>query len=154
MNGCEWFQVHDFIEALYAHVAENDSKTAEFGGRAGQFTAAVNRLFVEQGIGWQLVDGQIDMRGTEAFEAALGGATAALETSGRTTAATHLHEALQALSRRPEADLAGAIYHAMGSLECVAPDLTGDRKAKLGEALKRNPGLLPKPLDTALAQVW
>ena len=47
-----------------------------------------------------------------------------------------------------------AVYHAMGSLECVARDLTGDSKATLGEALKRYPGLLPKPLDTALAQIW
>ena len=30
----------------------------------------------------------------------------------------------------------------------------GEPKATLGEVLKRNPGLLPKPLDTTLAQVW
>ena len=33
-------------------------------------------------------------------------------------------------------------------------DLTGDSKATLGEAVKRYPGLLPKPLDTALSQIW
>ncbi len=71
-----------------------------------------------------------------------------------TTAANHLHEALQDLSRRPQPDLAGAVYHAMGSLECLARDVTGDPKATLGEVLKRNSGLLPKPLDTALSQVW
>jgi hypothetical protein len=42
----------------------------------------------------------------------------------------------------------------MGALEAVARDLTGDAKATLGEAIKRNPKLLPKPLDTALSQVW
>ena len=42
----------------------------------------------------------------------------------------------------------------MGALEAVARDLSGEPKATLGEVLKRNPGLLPKPLDTALAQVW
>ncbi len=42
----------------------------------------------------------------------------------------------------------------MGSLECLTRDLTGDSKATLGEALKRYPGLLPKPLDTALSQIW
>jgi len=80
--------------------------------------------------------------------------TAALEASGRPTAAKHLHEALQDLSRRPNPDLPGAIYHSMGALECVARDLTGDPKATLGEILKRYPGLLPKPLDTALSQAW
>jgi hypothetical protein len=78
-----------------------------------------------------------------------------LEASERPTAAKHLHEALQDLSRRPQADLPGAAYHAMGSLECVARDLTGDPKATtLGAILKGHPGLLPKPLDTALSQVW
>jgi hypothetical protein len=42
----------------------------------------------------------------------------------------------------------------MGSLECVARDLTGDPKATLGEILKRHPGLVPRPLDAALSQVW
>ncbi len=81
-------------------------------------------------------------------------ATGALEATERPTAAKHLHEALQDLSRRPEADFPGAVYHAMGCLECVARDFTGDSKATLGEVLKRYPGLLPKPLDTALSQIW
>jgi hypothetical protein len=46
---------------------------------------------------------------------------------------------------RPEADLPGAVYHATGSLECVARDFTGNSKATLGEVLKPYPGLLPKP---------
>ena len=36
----------------------------------------------------------------------------------------------------------------------VARDLVGDPKATLGEVVKRNPDLLPKPLDTALSQLW
>jgi hypothetical protein len=81
-------------------------------------------------------------------------ATAALEISQRPTAAKHLHEALKDLSQRPEPDMPGAAYHAMGSLECVARDLTGDPKATLGDILKRYPDLLPKPLDEALSKVW
>lgn len=73
-------------------------------------------------------------------------------------AAKHLYEALNealtALSRRPDANLPGAIYHAMGSLECVARDLTGDSRATLGVILKQHPELLPKPLDAALSQIW
>ena len=71
-------------------------------------------------------------------------AASTLEASKRPTAAGHLHEALQDLSRRPEPDLPGAAYHAMGALECVARDLTDDPKSTLGEILKRHPGLLPK----------
>ena len=149
---CDWFKVYDIIEALHARMVKSDRSTR--GKDAPQFAEALNEFFIEEGIGWQLVDGHIVTRGTEAFEAVVTQTTRTLEASERPTAAKHLHEALQDLSRRPDADLPGAVYHAMGCLECVARDLTGDSKATLGEALKRYPGLLPKPLDTALSQVW
>jgi hypothetical protein len=148
MFGCEWFRVYDIIEALYVQFARDRSGAAE------TFEAEVNEYFLEEGIGWQLVNGQAITRGAEAFEAVARGGVQAVAASGRPTAAGHIHEALQDLSRRPNADLAGPIYHAMGALEAVARDLAGDPKGTLGEILKRNPDLLPKPLDTALSQVW
>lgn len=154
VSGCEWYKVYDIIEALHAEMVRHDGKTRGKAPDAPQFAEALNEFFIDEGIGWQLVDGHIVTRGTEAFEAVVTDATAALEATERPTAARHLHEALQDLSRRPEADLPGAVYHAMGSLECVARDITGDSKATLGEVLKRYPGLLPKPLDTALSQIW
>jgi hypothetical protein len=158
VSECEWFKVYDIIEALYGAMAKQDAitrKTApRFAHTASKFAEEVNDFFIEEGIGWQLIDGQIVTRGTEAFESVVNTATAALEATRRPTAAKHLHEALQDLSRRPEADLPGSVYHAMGCLECVARDLTGDSKATLGEALKRYPGMLPKPLDMALSQIW
>ena len=60
MYGCEWFKVYDIIEALHAHLVETGDPTS--------FAAEINAYFVEEGIGWQLVDGQIVTRGTEAFE--------------------------------------------------------------------------------------
>jgi hypothetical protein len=101
-----------------------------------------------------MLDGQIVMRGTEVFEAVVPAAVSTLEAAELPTAAKRLHEALQDLSRRPEADLPGGACHAMGSLECVARAVTGDPNATFGEILKRHPGLLPKPLDTALSKVW
>jgi hypothetical protein len=152
MYGCDWFKVYDIIEAVHASFATNDANSGQQD--AVLFAEAINGFFIEEGIGWQLVDGQIVTRGTEAFESVVKGATAALEATARPTAAKHLHEALQDLSRRPQPDLPGSVYHAMGALECVARDVTGDPKATLGEVLKRYPGLLPKPLDTALSQIW
>lgn len=149
---CDWFKVYDIIEALYAAMVRHDREHAS--GDAQKFAAEINSYFVEEGIGWQLVDGQVVTRGTEAFEAVVSKAAKALEKSGRPTAASHIHEALQDLSRRPKPDLAGAIYHGMGALEAVARDISGSPKLTLGEVLKRHPDLLPKPLDTALAQVW
>src|SRR5713101_6388135 len=105
MYGCEWFKVYDIIEALYARLSEEDR---QYGTENAQhFADDMNAVFEEDGIGWQLVDGEIVTRGSEAFEAAVREAPAVLHDTGRPTAAGHLHEALQDLSRRPEADLAG-----------------------------------------------
>jgi AbiJ N-terminal domain 4 len=152
MSTCPWFKVYDIIEALHAGLARHDEYNG--GDDAGLFADEINKFFVDEGVGWQIVDGKLVTRGSEAFETMVTQATSALEMSARPTAAKHLHEALEDLSRRPEADLPGAAYHAMGSLECVARDLTGNPKATLGEILKRHPGLLPKPLDEALSKVW
>ena len=152
MNTCLWFKVYDIIEAFYASLARLD---ARFGTRdASAFADDINEFFTEEGIGWQIVSGQIVTRGTEAFETVVRTAISTLEGSERPTAAKHVHEALQALSRRPQADLPGAANHAIGALECVARDVTGDENATLGEILKHHRDLLPKPLDKALSQVW
>jgi hypothetical protein len=42
----------------------------------------------------------------------------------------------------------------MGCLECVARDIAGDKKATLGDILKKHPGLLPRLLDKAIEQMW
>jgi hypothetical protein len=153
MSTCPWFKVYDIIEAFYDRIELTISVN-----HAYTFADNINEFFIDEGIGWKILitedGGQIVTRGTEAFEAMVAAAVPALEASERPTAAKHLHEALQDLSRRPQADLPGAAYHAMGSLECVARDVTGHLNATFGEILKHCPGLLPRPLDTALSQVW
>ena len=54
------------------------------------------------------------------------------------------------LSRRPNPDITGAIQHAMAALECIARTVCGDGSSTLGALLKRNPDLIPKPLNEAV----
>lgn len=42
----------------------------------------------------------------------------------------------------------------MAALECVVRDVTGDHKATLGDLIKKNPGLLPPPLDQVVEKAW
>jgi hypothetical protein len=148
VDECAWFKVYDIIEAVYDDIADGlRQKTAK------RFADDINAAFLELGIGWKLENGQIISRGDDEYEIVLKEAAAALDASGRPTAHSHLQEARQALSRRPKPNLSGAVYHAMGSLEAVARDLSGTPKATLGEILKRH-DIVPKPLDTALSQMW
>jgi hypothetical protein len=154
---CEWFCLYDILEDSYAQLVSYEAEYADENEepRAFPFRNAINDYFRYAGIGWQLLgDGQIVTRGDDAFESTVQTAVTTLAESGRQTAASHLQEAVKALSARPEPNCPGAIYHAMGSMECLARDLTGMPKDTLGQILKRRPDLLPSPLDEALSKIW
>jgi AbiJ N-terminal domain 4 len=153
VHGCEWFQVYDIIERIWNRFQRGDDRSVWDEEKAPAFQQAINNFFAANGIGWQLVNGEIITRGAEGFEAAVKTAKATLEESGRPTTGKEIHEALQALSRRPEPDLRGAVYHAMDSLECLTRAITGDPRATLGETLKKHPDLVPRPLHEALFNV-
>ena len=59
MYDCKWFKVYDIIEALYAAFRDND------GALAAQFAEEINACFLEEGIGWQLVEERVVTRGTK-----------------------------------------------------------------------------------------
>ena len=120
LSGCKWFHFYEIVERVCEHLRS---------GIRERFADKFNIFCLENGIGYQLVNGEIVMRG-------------------------EIHEARRALSPQPEPNFRGAIFHGMGALECIARDITGKNKATLGEILKKwRPDLLPKPLDEALPQI-
>lgn len=149
MYGAPWYRVYDFVEAVYVRLANSQE-----AGRAEQWANAVNEYFVENGVGWRLVNGQLESRGQEAFETAVDSARQALDEATLGTAKQEIHEALRDLSRRPEPDLTGAVQHAMAALECTARQATNDPRATLGEILRRHPDIVPRPLDESLSRMW
>ena len=148
----DWYLVYDFVEHLYAAM-ENWGVLGD-GRPEEDFEEKINGYFRHAGVGWQLQQGKVASRGSEAFEVAVHRALPVLKEGGLRTAEREIHEALADLSRRPHADLTGAIQHAMGALECVARTATGDSKGTLGEIISRHPDLIPKPLDAAVGKAW
>jgi hypothetical protein len=156
IDNCQWYEVYEIIEEIYQVLLSGDEasfvETEE--RRSEHFSREINKFFLKAGIGWQLIAGQLQIRGAESFEKVLHQARGALELSGRETAHEEIHQALLDLSRLPEADITGAIQHAMAALECVARDVSGDSRGTLGEILRRHVGLIPPPLDQAIEKAW
>ena len=152
LASAEWFLVYDFIEILFERLSAKPSCGDE--NSADKFAELVNRAFRKKGIGWQLVDGKIQIRGPEVFEEYVRRAVSLADESTRGVARTELHEALRDLSRRPNPEITGAIQHAMAALECVAKDVTGHPSVTLGEWVKKNPNHFPQPLGTAIEKLW
>ncbi|MBK82120.1 MAG: hypothetical protein CMQ43_14520 [Gammaproteobacteria bacterium] len=146
IEDCPWFRVYDIAEALFAYLRDHNHPAA------ARFQERLNECFMEQGIGWKMDEGKVVFRGSETFSETVAGAIEALTTGGQTAASEQIHEALQAISRRPEPNVTGAIYHAMAALECTARSLTGDLNATLGRLVGRLS--LPPPLDVAVEKLW
>lgn len=158
---CKWYKVYDIIEKLFFDLLNDPYGEPEhifdlpMNQTAYIFQNEINEYFLEKGIGWKLVDGQIEMRGTEPFEKMMTSAKEQLESNNQySTASKELHEAIIDLSRRPSADTTGAIQHAMASLECVAREITGERTLTLGKIMERNKTMIPRPLDIAIEKAW
>jgi hypothetical protein len=148
MCKAEWFHVYDFIEIIAQRLKRSGM------GFLRQFEEKLNDAFRRKGVGWQLLGGNIEIRGEESFEQSVRTAITVTAETGRSVASRELHEALQDLSKRPTPDITGAIQHGMAALECVARDVTGEPNATLGAIIKNHPGLLPKPLDQGVEKIW
>lgn len=141
-----WYRVYDIAEGFYDRLAASD------WSRGQSFQERLNELCREYGIGWEMRDGRFVARGSEAFAQALSTASEAMQATGRANAASEMHEALKDISRRPTADVTGAIQHAMAALECVARDVTAEPNKTIGQLVSRLG--LPRPLDAALEKLW
>lgn len=153
LDGAPWYEVYDVIEAMYRWLKGN-SRTSERELRPDYFESEINKFFRKEGVGWQLQGGEIQIRGPEAWQEVVEQAATDLRDAELDTASGELRKAFYDLSRRPTPDLTGAVQHALAAVECAAREVTGDRKATLGELIKRNPGFFPPPLDQAVEKVW
>lgn len=142
-----WYRIYDFAERLYVEIGARDFT----GTQQARFAGQLNQLFRERGVGWEMKQGILVARGSEAFALATGHATEVMQRHGAPTAANEIHEALRDISRRPHADITGAIQHAMAALECVAREVGGTTDT-LGSIIRRLS--LPAPLDQAVEKLW
>jgi hypothetical protein len=151
-----WFHVYDVIEAIHEHLARQDQQggiPVEGTPHAPVFEKEINKYFVNAGIGWQLVEGEIVTRGGEVFENTVTTAVKVLERNERPTSAGHLRFALSALSARPKPNTTGAVAHATSAVECVLGEITG-KPMTLGKYLDKHPALFHPALKKGLDGIY
>ena len=141
--------MYDIIEAISGAMRE-----LPYSYETEMFESEMNDYFCENGIGWKLSEGRLEMRGPGLFEKIIDTAERQLDTKKFSTARNELHEARRDLSRRPAPDITAGIQHSMAALERVAREACGDAKATLGDIMKRYPDTVPRPLDEDIAKAW
>lgn len=149
LDGAVWYKVYDVVEAVSSALL-NSYNHNDYD----QFELSINNYFIESGVGWKLTQGRLSVRNPESLEQTVKSAISSLENSSMPTAKKELHEALKDLSKRPKPDITGAIQHSMAALECVMREVSGNTKVTLGELIKKQPGIVPSPLDQAITKLW
>jgi len=143
----QWYHVYNLIEWIHSKfIRREDAQLL--------FCENINRAFRAKGIGWQLQDGMVQIRGSESFQDTIKTTIELATLTNRQTTTTELREALHDLSRKPQPDLTGAIQHSMGALECLARSITNEPKLTLGEWIKNHRTEFPAPLDVSLEKLW
>jgi hypothetical protein len=146
ISNCEWYLVYDIIEEIWDSIENSYSRK--------EFQEELNEYFKQNGIGWKIENGLIEIRGDETFENTIETVVTVLQEVKLKTAETEIREAITDLSRRPQPDITGAIQHSIVCLECLSREITGDKKATLGELIKKYPDIVPRPLDQAIEKIW
>jgi hypothetical protein len=159
LHNCPWYSVYDICEAAYRNILQGGFGVGRIRlelNPAEEYPRRLNELFDEFGIGWQMVDGQIVMRGPQEFEHAVNQAVEQIQQAGHRTPKQELEEARRDLSRRPEPDITGTVQHCIAALECTARIISGDERATLGAIIEGHAAEMgiPRPLDTAIQQMW
>ena len=144
MENAPWYKVYDIAESIYDKLATDNARDS--------FERRLNDFLVENGIGWELRDGRITHRGSEAFARSTHEVSDQLDESGFQRAANEMREALGDISRRPEPDITGAVQHAMAALEATARGVTDQPNPTLGKLVSVLD--LPAPLDQAVSKLW
>lgn len=154
LEECGWPKVYNISEEIYKIMKNTQTSF----GRSVQtdhrqeYMDRLNHFFIEKGFGWEMRNGLIEYRGSEPFRIATTSAEESLQDRGFDHSANEVREAMRDLSRRPEPDLAGAVYHATQALEAIAGIDTKSSGKSLGKMI---PSLnLPAPLDEATHKLW
>lgn len=118
---CEWYEVYDFLEFTLNVV------------KKGHLDVAVNSILERDISGYRYINGVFtDITSKEEIEML----EEALTDTDYPGVKAHLQRALELLSHRENPDYRNSIKESISAVESVCREITGNKKATLGDALK------------------
>lgn len=145
---CEWGQFYDICDVVWNHL---DSQTEK-----SSFTAQINTMFAEEGLGFELRDGLVEKVGSEYIDAQIKEARGLLREPEFKGADTHFEKAIKAINIRPNPDVENCILDAVSAIESVGRIIANDDKAVLGNIIRSmvREGVIPKLLGETIQKVY
>lgn len=139
IQGCRWHEVYDIAESFYDHLHTYYA----YANLHERYAKYLNKFFNRKGIGYKMERGEILVRFDDVDEKVVQDSISMLEQKELETSASELRESYKAISRKPIPNTTGAIQHARASVECVAREISGDKKSTFGKIINDHPSLFP-----------
>lgn len=127
-NKAGWNEVYDFVE-FFARPQPHFNISS--------FITKCNRVMEREMSGYRFVGNEIALITSETEIKAIEEAVAVAAMTGLRGVETHLKTALHHFADRSTPDYRNSIKESISAVEAVARAITGNKKATLGEALKR-----------------
>lgn len=166
LNQLAWDRAYDFCERLYTHLTEdisrwyNDEEITITKGQAQSFFAEeVQRLFEEEGLGYDFRDGLVQRRGKRHTIDRTNKAEKALADQKLNAARIHFSKAMRYFHDRKKPDHENTVKEAVCAVEAAAKELFPDAKAKtlgdfVGWATNSERNLLPKTIGQTFSGLY
>lgn len=166
LNQLQWDRVYDFCERLYSHLTQDlrrwrdGEQITVTKGQAQSFLAEeMQRLFEEESLGYEFLDGLVQRRGNRHTINQTNKAEKALAGQRLNSARTHFSKALRYFHDRKNTDHENTVKEAVCAVEAAAKELFPDAKAKtLGDFVNWATGsehnLLPKTIAQTLSGLY
>lgn len=166
LNQLDWDRVYDFCERLHSHLTEdirswhNDEEITITKGQAQSFLAEeVQRLFEEEGLGYEFCDGLVQRRGKRHTITQTNKAEKVLADQKLDAARIHFSKALRYFHDRKKTDHENTVKEAVCAVEAAAKELFPDAKAKtlgdfVGWATNSGRNLLPKTIGQTFSGLY
>lgn len=166
LNQLPWDRAYDFCERLHSHLTEdishwyNDEEITITKAQAQSFFAEeVQRLFEEEGLGYEFRDGLVQRRGKRHTINQTNKAEKVLADQKLDAARIHFSKALRYFHDRKKPDHENTVKEAVCAVEAAAKELFPDAKAKtlgdfVGWATNNDRGLLPKTVGQTFSGLY
>jgi hypothetical protein len=166
LNQLAWDRTYDFCERVYSHLTSNVSywyNNEEFTATKAQaqlfFAEELQRLFEEEGLGYEFRDGWVQRRGKRHTVSQTNKAEGVLADQRLVSARVHYSKALRYFRDRKKTDHENTVKEAVCAVEAAAKELFPDANVNtLGEfvtwATNNERKLLPKTIGQTFSGLY
>ncbi len=153
-----WVEFLDVLDEWFPIVMERAEERGitYLQGRLRSCEARIDRLLLEEGVGWQIREDRIERRQAAVLQSRIQETSRLLNDPKFTTVNQSWSKAVDFINRRPEPDIENCIKDAVVAVESLAHIVTGNSKGELDTLIKElaDRGKIPKPLNESLIKMY